>query len=323
MQKTTLVVALSANGIWKIDMIIAQENTLLFYIFLISATLISLYLGYAKSKSVKLTILAPIFALFFSHFCYSLVNIESLVYDGEVYKLFTFWQKGYMIYGGIIGIVICAYLFYGKKAPLYIDFFAAPMMLFIAIFRIAEGFLGQGYGEYWEGDTSLFTRFPFMIYDADYELWAWAIFMLEALVAIAIFIIILKTKPYFKGDKFTLALSLYAAAQIILESLRRDEFLRFGFVRIEQVLSAVAVLIAIIIYSNKKEMLRNLLLYAIFIASAILMEFAMEGRVELLLFLSESACYIVLAIISLLCALLVTYSRHSQKLTIKRSKDSV
>ena len=320
-----LVVALSVNGIWKIDMIISQENTLFFYIFLISATLISLYLGYAKSKSVKLTILAPIFALFFSHFCYSLVNIESLVYDGEVYKLFTFWQKGYMIYGGIFGIVLCSYLLYGKLAPLYLDFFAAPMMLFIAIFRIAEGFLGQGYGEYWEGDTSIFTRFPFMIYDADYELWAWAIFMLEALVAIAIFIIILKIKPYFKGDKFTLAFSLYAAAQIILESLRRDEFLRFGFVRIEQVLSAVALLFALIIYkSNKKEMRLNLFLYAIFIASAILMEFAMEGRVELLLFLSESACYIVLAIISLLCALLVVYSRHSKKLlTIKRSKDSV
>lgn len=320
----TQVVALSVNGIWKIDMIIAQENTLLFYIFLISATLISLYLVYAKSKSISFIILAPIFALLLSHFCYSLVNIESLVYDGEVYKLFTFWQKGYMIYGGIIGIVICAYLLYGKKAPLYLDFFAAPMMLFIAIFRIAEGFLGQGYGEYWEGDTSIFTRFPFMIYDADYELWAWAIFMLEALVAIAIFIIIIKTKPYFKGDRFTLALSLYAAAQIILESLRRDEFLRFGFVRIEQVLSAVVLLFALIIYkSNKKELRFNLFLYAIFIASAILMEFAMEGRVELLLFLSENACYIVLAIISLLCALLVAYSRHSQKLTIKRSKDSV
>lgn len=321
----TLVVVLYVNGIWKIDMIIAQENTLLFYIFLISAALMSLCLAYAKSKSIRFTILAPIFAMFFSHFCYSLVNIESLVYDGEVYKLFTFWQKGYMIYGGIIGIVICAYLLYGKKAPLYLDFFAAPMMLFIAIFRIAEGFLGQGYGEYWEGDTSILTRFPFMIYDADYELWAWAIFMLEALVAIAIFFIIIKTKPYFKGDRFTLALSLYAAAQIILESLRRDEFLRFGFVRIEQVLSAVALLFALIIYkSNKKEMRLNLFLYAIFIASAILMEFAMEGRVELLLFLSESACYIVLAIISLLCALLVAYSRHSKKLlTIKRSKDSV
>ena len=46
--------------------------------------------------------------------------------------------------------------------------------------RLAEGCMGQGYGEYWYGEEGFLTRLPFMTYDPYYECWGWALFMAGA-----------------------------------------------------------------------------------------------------------------------------------------------
>lgn len=297
-------------------MYVAEQNSLLVYILLLLGSGIALYMGYINSgKKAKIACLNIAFpAVVFSHICYSLVNIEAIIYDSNWLSIISFWEKGYMLYGIILGVVFAVYFTSSKDFGGFLDAFVAPTALFIAIFRIAEGFIGQGYGEYWEGENGFFTRFPFMVFDRSYEQWAWAIFVLEALIAIIIFVIILKNKALFAGESFTLMIGLYAAFQIVLESLRRDEFLRFGFVRIEQVISAFVVLLVLIIYSVKlgknKQKLPIFLFYIVFIVSAVLIEFAMEGRVEFLLFLNEAACYALLALIAVLFAFMIGYMKH-------------
>ena len=48
--------------------------------------------------------------------------------------------------------------------------------------------------------------------------------------------------PQGKGERALTALLLYACCQIVLESLRMDGCIKVGFVRVSQVVSAVAVL---------------------------------------------------------------------------------
>ena len=98
-----------------------------------------------------------------------------------------------------------------------------------------------------------------------------------------------------------LCLGLYACAQVVLESLRRDEFLRWGFVRVEELFSAVLILLVLIIYcvrSGKGRTVGKAICFALFAAMVVLcllLEFATEGRIPFLLFLEVWQCYAAMA----------------------------
>lgn len=140
-----------------------------------------------------------------------------------------------------------------------------------------------------------------MAFDPYYEDWAWALFVLEALVALGLFVMLLKRKQTWPGDGALLLTGLYASAQIVLESLRRDEFLRWGFVRVEEVASAVVVLAVLVCYCVRAGRGRTLAkaacfgVFALMVVFCLLLEFATEGRIPFLEFLDVNACYIAMA----------------------------
>jgi len=140
-----------------------------------------------------------------------------------------------------------------------------------------------------------------MAYDPYYECWGWALFMAGALIALLLFILLMKKKPAFDGDGMLLFFGLYASAQVVLESLRRDEFLRWGFVRVEELLSAVIILTVLILYwvrSGKGRAACKSSLVAVFAAMVVfclLLEFATEGRIPFLVFLDVWHCYALMA----------------------------
>ncbi len=242
---------------------------------------------------------------FLSHLFYGVMNFSTTLHDRSAAAFFQFWAgKGqYMLYGGMAGVALAALtaartdgVAYGKVT----DAIAPFGMLLIALVRLAQGLAGEGYGDYLEEDSP-FARFPFAIYDDYYEEWAWSLFLLAAAVALVIFVAVLVSRSRFGGDRALLALGLYACAQIILESLRRDQFLRWGFVRCSQVFSAVLALLALVCYLRRVKGCRpgrKVALAAVFLlamAVCLVMEFAVEQRIAWLTFLTSSACYWVSA----------------------------
>ena len=120
-----------------------------------------------------------------------------------------------------------------------LDALAAPAALTIGLARFAEYFSGEGIGPYVENE--FFCRFPFAVYRPDYEVWNWAVFVLEGITALVI-AVILKRKKRPAGDTAKLFLLLYSACQITLESLRRDHCLRWLFVRVSQLTALIVIL---------------------------------------------------------------------------------
>ncbi|NLO85889.1 MAG: hypothetical protein GX096_10755 [Clostridiales bacterium] len=302
---------------------IGQENQLFYGITMLVGSALALGLGWHRCRQAKIeqrkaamaTVLLPFFVMFFSHLLYCLVDLEYTIYSYSFGYLFAFWEKGYMVYGGILGAVIALLIIGGDDRLSMLEQYAPSGAWMIAAARIGEGFLGQGYGEY-AMEESFFCRFPFMVYDPYYEEWGWALFILGALIAFVLFIVLLKKKKTWQGDSTLLLLGLYATAQVLLESLRRDEFLRWGFVRVEQVVSAAVLLIVLLCYCFKaadgKRLSKALCLglYAMMVVFCVLLEFATEGRIPFLQFLDVNACYASMAGACVLLGGSVLWMRH-------------
>ena len=298
---------------------IGVPNPLLTTITLLAGAAIALLIGWLRGQKAGYspkhlalcTLLLPLFTAFCSHLCYCLVSIPDVLYSYPASFWFTFWQNGQMFYGGILGALIALWLIGGRQCLRLMDAYAPSMALMIAFARIAEGFSGQGYGEYWYEESTAFCRFPFMVYDPYYESWGWALFMAGAVIAAVLFILLMRRKAAFPGDQTLTLLGLYAAAQIVLESLRRDEFLRWGFVRVEELLSAVVILVVLILYwvhSGKGRAVAKSVVVAVFVAMVVfclLLEFATEGRIPFLL-LEVWQCYALMAaacVVDAICVL--------------------
>ena len=245
--------------------------------------------------------LSVLFTLFFAHLFQCLMRLDYVLNEQSFLHLFTFWEGGFMLYGGLFGALLAAFAA-GKLTgvcPLKVmDAYAPAGAVMIAFARLAEAFSGQGYGDYlWE--EGFFTRFPFATFNPDWEAWAWSISMPEILWALIVLVILLSLRKNAKpGDKTLVLVGLYAAMQVVFESLRRDEFLRWGFVRCSELLSAVALFIVLLCYQLrsgrvwKKRHIVCWIGYVVLVVSCILLEFATEERIPFLTFLSPEACYV-------------------------------
>lgn len=304
---------------------IGVENALACRVTLLIGAALALALGWYRAgkaglprKSIILvTVLLPLLAAFFSHLCYCLVNAGDVLYSQPFGYLLSFWQEGHMMYGMLLGIVLALLIGGGRRRMMFLEQYAPSTALMVVFARLAEGMVGQGYGEYWFGEENLFCRFPFMVYDPYYEAWGWALFMLGAAIAAVLLVVLLvRRKPAFEGDSMLLLLGFYAAAQVVMESLRRDEFLRWGFVRVEELLSAVVILLILLFFclrSGRKQALQKALCFALFAAMVVfclLLEFATEGRIPFLLFLEVWQCYFCMALACVVLAGCVLWMRH-------------
>ncbi len=268
--------------------------------------------GIPKKKLALTTVLAPVLTAVCSHLGYCLVSLPDVLYV---------WRFGQLFYGGILGFVMALAIAGGQERFRLMDAYAPSAAVMIAFARIAEGFGGQGYGEYWYGESAFFCRFPFMVYDPYYESWAWALFVAGAAIAIALFVLLYRRSPAFAGDSMLTLIGLYAAAQVVLESLRRDEFLRWGFVRVEEVFSAAVILTVLILYwvhSGKAQTVQKAICMALFVSMVVfclLLEFATEGRIPFLVFLDVWHCYALMAVACAVNAGCVLWMR---RLSIRR-----
>ena len=177
-------------------------------------------------------------------YCLARLSFFMEVGLGSMVKM---WNGGYALWGALGGAVLGAVIAARQtrqRSALLLDALAAPGALAIALCRLAEYFSGEGIGMYVEDER--FCFFPLAVCN-QYEEWYWAIFLLEALAALVILGVLLRrTRP--AGDTARLFLILYSASQVLLESMRRDNFLRWLFVRVSQ-LTAALVMAGLMLYA--------------------------------------------------------------------------
>lgn len=248
---------------------------------------------------------------------YCLAALDWVVQEGFGF-FFQFSRGGYMLYGAIFGGALALWLtsrITGESFARMADQLAAPVMVMILLGRLAEGLVGQGYGwcaEDWfmeDSGMSLFVieeptffyRLPFAVADM-YSNYNWAVFIFEALLAGGIAVILLRTKVSRNGGKAVLALLLYASTQVLCESLRQDAVLRWGFVRINQVIGAVLIagILALCYCLAKprrgKQLTAAIVGMVISMLMVMAMEFALEKKISAIEFVPMDVCYLIMAL---------------------------
>ncbi len=221
---------------------------------------------------------------------YCLARLDFYIEMG-LSEIFMLWHGGYALWGAALGAVIAAILtakITKQSAARILDTLSAPAALVIALGRLAE--LTNGEGKGLEVVSPIFQRFPFALYNADYEMWFWAICVFEALAALAILAVLLAKKPGRDGDKARRFLILYCASQILLEALRADNFLHWTrvFIRVSQ-LTAVLVLAGMMLHAlccwrkapadarlPKKQVIANWVIFLVCVGVSIWMQFAVQ-----------------------------------------------
>lgn len=197
------------------------------------------------------------------------------------------WQGGYNMYGALLG-GLAGVLIYAratkKPADALLDLAAPGAALAICAGRLGEAFTSQGLGAY--VDSEALQRFPFAVENLWGD-WQLPVFVYEAAAALVTMIVCLclvrgGRRP--AGRVAEVFLALISLCQIMLESLRADEFIRFGFVKFNMLAAAVALgaVIGLSVWRQVKRggwkpwQILRLILFAATILVVILIEFALD-----------------------------------------------
>ncbi len=236
----------------------------------------------------------------------------------------SFWDfagsgYSYMLYGAVIGgfaAAILAAKFSGEPFGRVADAAAAPAALLIAAGRFGEYLINAGFGARvaewfdpfeevsmiaWE-DPSPICRFPLAVQNY-YGTWCFSINLWEGLAAVVFMIVLLTMKKRREGGASTLLMLMYAVCQITFESMRRDNVIIWGFVKANQLISALVVLGILILcwmkqpkeQRSEKQLWTRSAMLLIAAGIIILMEFALDLKINFLLWMRADLCYIVMA----------------------------
>ena len=237
----------------------------------------------------------------------------------------SFWDfvgsgYSYMLYGAVLGGFAAAFLsakISGQSYGKILDAAAAPAALLIIAGRFAEYLIGAGYGtgvKTWfdpEGEWSMIAwenpeaicRFPFAVKNY-YGAWRFSINLWEGLAAVVFLVVLLSMKKRKTGGAASLLLLMYASCQILFESMRKDEVIIWGFVKANQLISALLVL-GILVFcwlkqpreqrSGKELGIRTGMLL-ISAGIIMLLEFALDQKINFLLWMRVDLNYLVMAL---------------------------
>ena len=225
-----------------------------------------------------------------------------------------FWDGGYSLTGAVIGLLLAAAILRPLlKLPrgLLTDAvgFAVPVGVIIA--RLFEPGTGMGLGRPISYEWLLFLGVDDGMGDIVYPVYAF-----EAVAAAVIFLalILWNGKNHWRvrsGDTCLVSMTLMGAVQIALESMRNDGHMVVHFVRIQMVLSLVALLVGLIVFSRrlilrdgmkKSQQLALWLVTIVCIGLAIFMEFRVDrGSNKILYYAVMSLCVAVITWMALQC----------------------
>ena len=184
-----------------------------------------------------------------------LLRAEDVLEWGEWKQFLDFQPKFFCLMGGAAGATLGAWLaakICRKDAKTVLDAFAVPGALMIAGFRLAEIELDSiGRGRTLIDPKGFFSQAPFVL-EGKWGQKVEAIFFWEALAALLVCFLALAEKENRAGMRFEKAVYRLCLCQILLESML-SKSMRWGFVRVEMVLSAALVLILVILACWRKH----------------------------------------------------------------------
>lgn len=217
---------------------------------------------------------------------YCLTMIESILVDFGGWSFFPkLWEGGFTLYGAILGGMLAAWLYaratHRQAAPL-MDLLVPGASLMLCVARAAEYFTSQGLGDYMEDEAM--QRFPFAV-EGVWETWQMPVFIYEAAAALVIGLVVLWVlRAGRDGRAAEVFIILLGLTQILFESWREDEFIRFGFVRFNQIAAAVTVAFAVAMSLARQVKARGwtlwqilrIVLFLLGVVIVILIEFALD-----------------------------------------------
>lgn len=270
--------------------------------------------GLAYSAFIRLAVLAIPLCWLMSRLVYVLANCTYYLttLSNPALALY-FWDGGYSAAGAVMGLLLAGFLAEKwNRLPhgSLMDAVGYGLPLGLAVTRALEGGTHLGLGRpisyewlYFLGVEDGYGDLVHPVYR--YEAAA-------ALITLAILLIWLCKRRWRvrKGDTCLVSLTLLGAFQVVLESLRNDGHMVVHFVRIQQVLALVALVVAFAVFTTrfyrlggmkKSHLLALWLVTIVCIGMGIFMEFRVDrGSLKLVYYAVMILCMALIAAMALL-----------------------
>ena len=304
---------------------------------LAAATAICFFLSFYLGKSGNGTagfavvpvsmVLSLVLARFFHWYC------QSDSYTGFSAAMTNYAEGGYALMGVFAGCMLAAMLTrivsLHRNLPEMLDAMSLAACAGMAVGRLSALFNASDRGQVLTDFRSLPIASPVNNAVSGAVEYRLATFALQSIVALALFIALTvfyrkgqKRRKLRNGDTCLLFLLFYGASQVVLDSTRYDSlfFRSNGFVSVVQVLGAVALVLAVILFSRRMVKARGFrawqiflwLLIGIAIAGAGYMEYYVQRRGNEALFaysVMSGSLIVVILLTLLIRALAVSVER--------------
>ena len=250
-------------------------------------------------------------ALLGARLVYCLVQVTYIAADLGWSFVWKLWYGGYSLVGALLGGALGAWLCAkrgGFDAQKLMGACVPSAALVLALARLGEFTTDQGLGDYVES----LRFFPFAVINEYGEAFI-PVFFYEALTALVIGIWAFGKLQKKDGSNVALlSLIWLSSSQVLWESLREDSFLRFGFVRFNQLCAVVAllgVLLAFLARSGRSARDKALRIAGFVVGALALVaiEFALDKST-----IDTVVLYAVMTATLVLMSLLVVTSRKSK-----------
>jgi len=277
-------------------------------------------------EGMALALMSGACALVCSHLLFCAVRWSYIINDLGCTPAFVvqFWKGGYTMYGAILGALLGAFVFAkARKLKLAetLDVLMPGMMVLIAAGRFGERFTMQGVASYRAAEGLAALPFTPVSEWGDPELLVYAYEVIFALIALAAVIAVLALrKP--AGLAAETGLAIISIAQIMLDSWRGDELIKFGFVCLNMICAAVvmAAIFALRIVRSvrnagwKPWTIARIPLLLLAVGVVIIVEFGFDGKFGIRLANTQLYAIQAVAIAVLAAAVLIGDGRKQAAL---------
>ncbi len=170
-----------------------------------------------------------------------------------LWPFFRIWEGGVSTLGMLGGLLLAGVLTARcTKQPFHqvFDWLAAPSALLMAFLQGGAILAGEGYGEILEGPLFLLSLSN--EFGEAYR----SVFLMEGVIYLMIAFLLHRMRVKRPGGRGLSMVALIASAQLFLESLHRDNYMRLesnGFIRVNQLLCLV-MLVAVLLYLSSKDL---------------------------------------------------------------------
>ena len=232
-------------------------------------------------------VLSLVFARFFHWYC------QSDSYTGFTAAMTNYAEGGYALMGVFLGCVLAAALTrvicLHRNLPEMLDAMSMAACAGMAVGRLSALFNASDRGQVLMNFRSLPIASPVNNAVSGAVEYRLATFALQSMVALALFIGLAvfynkgqKRGKLRDGDTCLLFLLFYGASQVVLDSTRYDSlfFRSNGFVSVVQVLGAVALVLAVILFSRRMVKARGFRAWQIFLWLLIVIAIGGAGDME-------------------------------------------